>query len=159
MSHKESIIVLLPKEGKDIKDIKNWRPITLSNCDAKIITKDLAIRMSNVMNEIIVNTQTAYVRGRSVIDNLRSIAFMNDHCRNENVESVMVSLDAKKGFDSVDHGYVVNTLSRYGFGPRLIMFFKTFYKNASAKILINGHLSERIGIHRGFKQGDAFSNG
>ena len=63
--------------------------------------------MSNVMNEIIVNTQTAYVRGRSVIDNLRSIAFMNDHCRNENVESVMVSLDAKKAFDSVDHGYVV----------------------------------------------------
>ena len=97
MSHKESIIVLLPKEGKDIKDIKNWRPITLSNCDVKIKTKALVIRMSNVMNEIIVNTQTAYVKGRSVIDNLRSIAFMNDHCRNENVDSVMVSLDAKKG--------------------------------------------------------------
>ena len=65
----------------------------------------------------------------------------------------------KKAFDSVDHGYVVRTLSRYGFGPKLIMFFKTIYKNASAKILINGHLSERVGIHRGFKQGDAFSNG
>ena len=39
LSHKESIIVILPKEGKDIKDIKNWRPIILSNCDAKIITK------------------------------------------------------------------------------------------------------------------------
>ena len=31
-----SIIVLLPKEGKDPSDIKNWRPLTLSNCDAKI---------------------------------------------------------------------------------------------------------------------------
>ena len=71
----------------------------------------------------------------------------------------MVSLDAKKAFDSVDHGYIVNTLLRYGFGPKLVMFFKTLYENALAKILINVHLSVRIGIHRGFKQGDAFSNG
>ena len=33
------------------------------------------------------------------------------------------------------------------------------YKNASVKILVNGHLSDRIRIHRGFNQGDAFSNG
>ena len=24
--HRESVIVILPKEGKDIRDIKNWRP-------------------------------------------------------------------------------------------------------------------------------------
>ena len=35
-------------------------------------------------------------------------------------------------FDSVDHEYVVNTLRIYGFGPKLIMFFKTLYKNVSA---------------------------
>ena len=29
----------------------------------------------------------------------------------------------------------------------------------SAKIMINGHLSEGVDIERGFKQGDAFSNG
>ena len=68
-SHRESIIVLLPKEGKDIKNLNNWRPITLSNCDAKILTKAFALRMSHVLNEIKVNTQTAYIRGRSVIDN------------------------------------------------------------------------------------------
>ena len=55
---------ILPKEGKDIKDKKNWRPTTLSNCDAKIITKALAMRMSNVLDEIIVNPQTGYVKGR-----------------------------------------------------------------------------------------------
>ena len=78
----------------------------MSNCDAKVVTKALAMRMSGVMNEIIVSTQTAYVKGRSVVDNLRNIAFMNDHCRNENVESVMISLDPKKAFNSVDHEYI-----------------------------------------------------
>ena len=52
-SHRESVITLLPKEGKDISDIKNWRPITLSNCDAKIITKALAMKMNNVIGDII----------------------------------------------------------------------------------------------------------
>ena len=58
--------------------------------NAKVITKSIAMRLTRVMNEIIVNTQTAYVRGRCITDNLRSIAFVNDYCRNENVESVLV---------------------------------------------------------------------
>ena len=44
-SHSESIIVFLPKEGKDVSEIKNWKPIMLFNCDAKIIKKALAMRM------------------------------------------------------------------------------------------------------------------
>jgi hypothetical protein len=52
-SHLESMITLLPKEGKDTSDIKNWRPITLSNCDSKIITKALALRMTiNGLNDL-----------------------------------------------------------------------------------------------------------
>ena len=87
-----------------------------------------------------VNTQTAYVKGRCITDNLRSIAFVNDYCRNENVESVLVSLDAKKAFDSVDHGYVIETLMRYGFGPKHIKMFELVYKDISARVLINGYL-------------------
>jgi hypothetical protein len=63
-SHNESIITLLPKEGKDMGDIKNWRPITLSNCDSKIITKALTIKISKVLDSIIDVSQTAYVPGR-----------------------------------------------------------------------------------------------
>ena len=44
------------------------------------------------------------------------------------MESVLVSLDAKKAFDSVDHDYVVETLRRYGFGPKHIMTFELVYK-------------------------------
>jgi len=67
-SHYESAITLLPKEGKDISDIKNWRPITLSNCDLKIITKALSIKFYKVLDSIIDVSQTAYVPGRSVAD-------------------------------------------------------------------------------------------
>ncbi len=97
-SHGESVTTLLPNEGKDKKDIKNWRPITLSNCDSKIITKALAIKMSKVLDDVIHPNQTACVRGGSVADNLGSILFMKKHCQEEILDAVLTSLDAKKAF-------------------------------------------------------------
>jgi hypothetical protein len=77
-SHLESVITLLPKEGKDTKVIENWRPITLSNCDLKIITKAISLKTSKVLESIIDPSQTAYVSGRSVADNLRSNFFYKE---------------------------------------------------------------------------------
>jgi hypothetical protein len=156
-SHKESIITILPKEGKDLSDIKNWRPITLTNCGAKIITKALAIRVNKVLESIIDTSQTAYIPGRSVMDNLRGNKFMKDYCKQHNIDAVLVSLDAKKAFDSVNHEYIDTVLVNYGFGEVFRHYFKTLYKDLSAKILINGYLSEKISIERGVKQGDALS--
>ena len=126
-SHYESMITLLPKDGKDPTDIKNWRPITLSNCDAKIITKALANKTSKVLESIIDKAQTAYVPGRSVADNLRSNFFLKTYCKQNNIESVLVSLDAKKAFNSVDHRYIEETLRAYGFGEGFIGTFKLLY--------------------------------
>ena len=132
------MITLLPKEGKDTKDIKNWRPITLSNCDSKIITKAISLKTSKVLESIIDPSQTAYVPGRSVADNLRSNFFYKNHCNKNNIDAVLISLDAKKAFDSVDHKYIEETLIAYGFGPGFIQIFKTLYRNITARILING---------------------
>jgi hypothetical protein len=70
---------------------------------------------------------------------------------------VLISLDAKKAFDSVDHKYIEETLIAYGFGPGFIQIFKTLYRNIIAKILVNGFASESIKIERGVKHGDALS--
>jgi exonuclease III len=156
-SHHESTITLLPKEGKDLRDIKNWRPITLSNCDSKIITKALSMKVAKVLDSIIDPSQTAYVPGRSVADNLRANFYMKNHCKKLNLDSVLISLDAKKAFDSVDHKYIENTLKAYGFGGGFISIFKMLYRDITARILINGFQSESIRIERGVKQGDALS--
>ena len=48
ISHRMSFLKLIPKAGKDLKLLTNWRPITLSNCDHKLITMCFAICMSNI---------------------------------------------------------------------------------------------------------------
>ena len=59
-----------------------------------------------MLDEIVDNNQTAYVKGRAVGDNLRSMKFLKDHCMEDEVEAVSISLYAKKAFDSIDHGYI-----------------------------------------------------
>ena len=156
-SYSESALTLLPKSGKNLEDIKNWRPITLTNCDQKIITKALANRMAKFLDKIIDSSQTAYVPGRSVMDNLRSNLFLKNYCEKNKVDGLLVSLDAKKAFDSVSHSYIRNVLEAYGVGEKFISYFNVLYKDLTVKILVNGYFSESISIERGVKQGDALS--
>jgi len=101
-----SAITLLPKAGKDLQKIENWRPITLTNCDLKIFTKLISSRVANVLDKVIHPSQTAYIPGRVVHDNLRVFDFYNRYCRENNIDALLVSLDAKKAFDSVSHKYM-----------------------------------------------------
>jgi len=156
-SHKESVLTLLPKPGKDLREIKNWRPITLTNCDAKIITKALAVRMSKVLEDIVDPSQTAYIPGRNVMDNLRSNLLTKNYCNKRKINALLVSLDAKKAFDSVDHEYIRKVLKAYGFGEKFIGYFNTLYKDLEVRIMVNGFFSDKINIRRGVKQGDALS--
>ena len=47
-SQKQAVITLLEKKDKDKELIKNWRPISLLNVDAKIISKVLATRLKRL---------------------------------------------------------------------------------------------------------------
>jgi hypothetical protein len=152
-SHSESALTLLPKEGKNLDDIKNWRPITLTNCDLKIITKSLANRMAKHLNKVINPAQTAYVPGRSVMDNLRSNSYLKNHCEKMKIDGLIVSLDAKKAFDSVNHEYIRKVLRAYGVGEKFINFFNVLYKDISVRIIVNGFFSDKVQVERGGNRG------
>jgi hypothetical protein len=91
--------------------------------------------MSKVLDYIIDPNQTAYVNGRSVTDILLSILFTKDHCIEEGIDAVLISLDAKKAFDSVSHRYTETILKKYGFGPQFINCFKILTAKSLQKFL------------------------
>jgi exonuclease III len=157
LDQRRSAITLLPKQGKDLTKIENWRPITLSNCDLKIFTKLLSVRVSKVLDKVIHPCQTAYIPGRVVHDNLRLFDFYNNICKEKDIDALLISLDAKKAFDSVSHKYMHKVLSTYGFSDTFIEIVKILYKDIEAQILVNGHKTVFIKILRSVKQGDALS--
>ena len=156
-SHKVSHLRLIPKVGKDPRIIANLRPITLSNTDHKLITKTLARRLTNVLAGSIGEEQTAYVPGRLINDNVRSMLMTIDLANSDNnVNGVVVSLDAKKAFDSVDHRFIRKCLIEFGLG-NFVPVFNVLYKGLRSNIIINGRPVDGYSILKGVKQGDALS--
>ena len=156
-SHRISYLKLIPKAGKDLSKLTNWRPITLSNCDHKLITKIYAKRMCENVAKSIAERQTAYLKGRLINDNIRAIIGTINISNVENAaKGLIVALDAKKAFDSVDHSYIKEVLKRFGC-EAFVPIFNTLYSDLETKIMINGNLSRSYHILRGVKQGDSLS--
>jgi len=156
-SHKISYLKLIPKAGKELTTLANWRPISLSNCDHKLITKTYATRLSDKIAERISKCQTAYLKGRIINENIRSmIASKNLANLEEDAVGALMSLDAKKAFDSVSHEYIEKCLKSFGCDS-FVKVFRLLYKDLVTDIIINGKITKGFKIKRGVKQGDSLS--
>ena len=61
-SQKQGIITLLPKKDRINTLLKNWRPLTLLNQDYKLAAKVIANRIKGVLEDIIHNDQTGFIK-------------------------------------------------------------------------------------------------
>ena len=104
-SQKQAVITLVEKKGKDKRYIKNWRPISLLNVDAKIISKVMANRLKKVIGTLISSDQTAYVPGRFIGESVRLVSDLIEHTDIHNLPGYLITIDIEKAFDSVDHKY------------------------------------------------------
>lgn len=60
----EGVITLIPKKGKDILELTNWRPLTMLTCDYKILAKLIALRIQPVLPLLISEDQTGFMKDR-----------------------------------------------------------------------------------------------
>ena len=58
----KAVIILIHKGNElAMSDLKNWRPISLTNSDYKLIAKCLALRLSSVIGVIINEDKVGYI--------------------------------------------------------------------------------------------------
>lgn len=75
----QGLITLIPKPNKDLLFIDNWRPISLLNNDCKIMALILANRIKEVLDTIIDETQSGFMRNRHISNNIRLVLDLLDY--------------------------------------------------------------------------------
>ena len=111
---------LLITQRRGIYFIKNWRPLTLLNCDYKIAAKTIANRINRVLPALINNDQTGFLKGRFVGEKIRLIDSLICCTKEQNIPGLLLFLDFEKAFDTIEWYFIRNTLSFFGFGASVI---------------------------------------
>ena len=157
-SQQRSVITLLPKtKGEGLKDVKNWRPLSLTNIDYRCITRVLAQRVQTVISKLINNDQTAYIRSRSIHDNIRYTADLLRYVKTHDLPGMIVSLDYQKAFDRVSRSAIISALKFFNFGDNFINYVKTIINNTQSCVKNANWLSAFFTTDRGVRQGCCLS--
>ncbi|KAI3353957.1 hypothetical protein L3Q82_018450 [Scortum barcoo] len=114
VSESRAVIALLPKKD-NLQDIKNWRPVSLLCTDYKLLSKALANRLKEAMEQVIHLDQTYCVPGRSVVDNVYLILDVLEVSSSLGINTDLISLDQEKAFDRVEHNFLWKVMERFGF--------------------------------------------
>ncbi len=103
----EASITLIPKLRRDRTQCGSYRPISLLNCDIKILAKALARRLESVTEDVISPDQTGFMTGRHSFSNIRSLLNVIYSPASGEVPEVVISLDEEKAFDRVECGVFI----------------------------------------------------
>ena len=152
-----SVISLLEKVGQDDLRLNSWRPLSLLNTDNKLYAKVLANHMQEAMDAVIHPSQTGFMKGYYLAENVMKINEIMNHCDRLNIPGVIISFDFYKAFDTVEFKSLFKALEIFGFGEQFLKMVKVLFTNQLATVSNNGFWSDWFTPTWGTRQGCCFS--
>lgn len=147
----EANISLQPKEGLDLKDPKNYRPISLLNIDYKIFAKLLEEGLKEFLKRFIKEDQARFLPGKEIRDSLRILLDSVEYYdkKSEKKQLYFFFLDAEKAFDNVNWEFMNMLITKLKLGNNFANAILSNYTKQSVSIVVNNELSKSINIQKG----------
>ena len=149
----EATITLIPKSDKDATKRENYKPISLMNIDAKILNKILANRIQQHIKNIIYHNQVVFIPGMQGFFNIcKSINVIHHINTLKNKNHVIISIDAEKTFEKIQHPFMIKTLQKAGIEGTYLNIIKAIHEKPSANIILNGEKLKAFPLKSGTRQ-------
>ena len=153
----EALIIPLRKKG-DSADAMDYRPIALLQSSYKIFTKVLATRLQRVLPTIIGDSQQGFVHGRQmhklVMMMLSQLATATKDDTLTSMNSrVILLLDFRKAYDTVDREFLYEALMTFAFSMRYVQLIRRLHTGTTATFLVNGEKFDPFSVVSGIRQG------
>jgi hypothetical protein len=143
------VLTLVPKV-KEANQIQQYRPICLLNVSYKIFTKVATNRISSVADHLVNPTQTAFMRGRNILDGVVIIHETVHELHRKKLSGVIFKIDFEKAYDKVKWPFLLQTLRMKGFSPKWISWIESFISGGSVAIKVNDDVGPFFQIKRAF---------
>ena len=119
---------------------------------SKYLTGEEGIQ-ETVLPNLIHPDQTGFIKGRYIGENIRLISDVLDVTDKQQIPGILVALDFRKAFDSLEWPFIMETLNLFNFGTGIKQWINTFYSNVESAVINNGHSTNWFQPSKGVRQG------